>query len=401
MLARAVIVGGLALLGSAQVVRTAIVSAYGRARPAVAERIWPGHPRIDFALAMAEVGQAAAAGQRAVPGPTLGRVERASNAAPLAAEPYLIKGALAKTNGRDALANRLFLEARARDPRSAAARYFLAERYLASGRAADGLTEVSVLARLVPGGSQLLIPGLVQYARQPGSARYLRATLAANPEIGEAVLAILATDASNADLVLRIAGPLKAGDEGGPRPAWQGKLMSALVDKGEFARARQLWAQVSSIPPATSSALVNRGFARINAPPPFNWSFGSGSFGVAEPAGGGNLKVIYYGREDAELASQLLLLAPGQYRLQMQALGDAGGSSGLIWSVTCLPGKTRRASVPLKGATPGGKRLGTTFSVPSQACAAQWLKLTGTAKEFAKSEQATIGRFDIAPVAGQ
>ena len=350
---------------------------------------------------MAEIGRTAAAGGRLVPGSTLRRVERASNAAPLAVEPYLIKGALAKTNGHDGLADRLFLEARARDPRSAAARYFLAERYLASGRAAEGLGEIAVLARLVPGGSQLLIPGLVQYARRPGSARFLRATLAANPTIGEAVLAILATDANNADLVLRIAGPLKIADEGEPPPAWQGRLLNALIERGEFGRARELWAKVSNIPPAAWSGLINKGFARINAPPPFNWSFGSGSFGVAEPAGGGYLKVIYYGREDAELASQLLLLAPGQYRLQMHASGDAGGASGLAWSVTCLPGKTRLASVPLNGATVGGKRLGASFSVPSQACGAQWLKLTGTAKEFAKSEQATIGRFDISPVAGQ
>lgn len=401
MRVRVVIVAGVALLASAQVVRTAVVSAYGEASPAIAERIWPGHPRTDFALAMAEVGQAAATGQKRIPESTLRRVERASNVAPLAAEPFLIKGALAKTNGRDAAADHLFFEARARDPRSAAARYFLAERYLASGRAAEGLTEVAVLARLVPGGSQLLIPGLVQYARQPGSARYIRATLAANPQIGDAVLAILATDAANADLVLQIAEPLKAGGKDEPPAAWQGRLMKALVDKGEFARARRLWARLSEVPPASSSGVINKNFAVINAPPPFNWSFGSGSFGVAEPEDGGNLKVIYYGREDAELASQLLLLTPGQYRLQMHASGDAGGASGLAWSVTCLPSKMRLANFPLQGATSGGKRLAATFRVPAEACAAQWLRLTGTAKEFAKSEQAAIGQFDISPVAGQ
>ena len=108
--------------------------------------------------------------------------------------------------------------------------------------------------------------------------------------------------------------------------------------------------------------------------------------------------MIFYGREDADLASQLLLLPPGQYRIQMDASGDAGGASGLEWSVTCLPGKATLASIPLNGATLAGKRLGGTFTVPGQACAAQWLKLTGTAKEFAKSEQVTIGK--LRPFAG-
>jgi hypothetical protein len=401
VLARSIIVGGLALLASAQVVRTAIVSAFGDEQPVIAERVWPSHPEVKFAVAMAEIGAVAASGKTAVPESTLGRVKDGMNAAPLAVEPYLIRGALAQSEGRSDLAERLFLEARARDPRSAAARYFLAERFLASGRAAEGLTEISVLARLVPGGSQLLVPALVRYARAPGSEASLKATLAANPQVGQAVLAVLATDASNADLIMRIAGPLTPGNAETPPPAWQGRLLSALVEKGEFVRARDLWRQVSGIVPATPAGLVNSRFAELNAPPPFNWSLSSGSFGIAEPAEDGQLKVIFYGREDAELASQLLLLPAGQYRLQMEASGDAADDSGLEWSVICLPSKAKLAGVPLKGATLAAKSLGATFAVPGQGCEAQWLKLTGTAAEFAKSEQATIGKLSLSPLGGR
>jgi hypothetical protein len=140
VLARSIIVGGVALLASAQVVRTAIVSAYRETRPTIAERVWAGHPEVRFATAMAEIGGIAASGKTAVPESTLRRVTLGSIAAPLAVEPFLIKGALAQAGGRSDQAERLFVEARARDPRSAAARYFLAERYLASGRAGDGLT---------------------------------------------------------------------------------------------------------------------------------------------------------------------------------------------------------------------------------------------------------------------
>ena len=395
------IVGGLAILASWQVVRSAVVSAYADERPAIAEQVWPRHPQVNLGLAMAEIGQAAAAAETIVPASALRRSEGAAIGAPLAVEPFLIKGAVAKTEGREDLAERLFVEARRRDPRSAAARYFLAERYLSSGRATEALQEVSALARLVPHGSQVLVPGLVQYARTPGSAPHLRRMFVANPQIGQAILTELASDAANADLIMRLAGPVAIATGDAPVPAWQGKLLNALIERGEFVRARDLWSRVSGIRPPNPPGLVNQGFAKISAPPPFNWRFGSGSFGVAEPEAGGKLNVIFYGRENAEIASQLLLLPPGQYQLRMAASSDVGESSSLEWSVTCAPGKARLATIPLKRATVTGKRLSGTFTVPHQACAAQWLKLTGMAKEFAKSEQATIGEFDVSPVLGR
>jgi len=394
--ARTIIVGGLALLASWQVVKVAVVSAYADERPEVAEQVWSSHPQVNLALAMAEIGGAAAAGQSVVPVSALRRTQRASIGAPLAVEPFLIKGALAKTARREDLAERLFVEARSRDPRSAAARYFLAERYLTSGRPTEGLREVSSLARLVPQGSRLISPGLVQYARAPGSAPHLRRMFAANPQVGLAVLTELAADAANADLIMRIAEPTAIGDA--PAPAWQGKLLNALVASGEFSRAQKLWSRVSGIRPPNPPGAVNQGFAKINAPPPFNWTLGSGSFGVAEPEAGGKLKAIFYGREDADLASQLLLLPAGQYQIRMTASSDAAESSGLEWSVTCVPGKARLAAIALKRATVAAKTLSGTFTVPRQGCAAQWVKLTGTAEDIAKSEEATIGDFDVSPV---
>ena len=110
---------------------------------------------------------------------------------------------------------------------------------------------------------------------------------------------------------------------------------------------------------------------------------------------------MYFGRENADLASQLMLLPPGQYQIRMTASNDAAEGSSLEWTVTCVPGKAVLASVSLRAATASGKRLGGTFTVPRQACAAQWLKLSGTAKEFANSEQVTIADFDIVPVGGR
>jgi tetratricopeptide (TPR) repeat protein len=395
---RVIAVSVLALLASLQVIRTAVVSATVERNPAIAERVWSSHPHVSFALAMAEIGDAAVAGKSALPESALRRSERASNRAPLAIEPFLIKGAASQTEGRNDFAERLFVEARRRDPRSAAARYFLAERYLVTGRVAAGLNEFLALARLVPGGSQLIVPGLAQYARTPDAFAHLRTMFAANPEIGQAVLAELASDAGNADLILRIAGPRLTGTPGAPVPAWQVRLLDSLVQRGEFARAQTFWSGISGIRPSNPPGLLNKSFAKIDAPPPFNWTFGSGSFGVAEPVAGGQLKVIYYGRENAQLASQLLLLRPGQYRIVMEASGDAGGTSDLEWSIVCEPSKAKIAGVPLGAATLAGKEIGATFAVPARNCPAQWLKLTGTPRDIAKLEQATIGKLELLPV---
>ena len=401
MLARAVIVGGIALIAALQVVRTAVASAFVAEQPELAERIWPSHPQVNFALAMAEIGRGAAAGKRIVPDSTLRRVERASNHAPLAAEPFLIKGAIAKTAGREGLAERLFVEARKRNPRSAAARYFLAERYFSSGRETQGLNEVSALVRLVPSGSPMVVPGLAKYARTPGAVPHLQRMFAANPEVGDAVLTELASDAANAALIMQLAGPIEPRASVAPSPAWQGRLLNALIERGDFDEARGLWGRISGVTASTPPALFNKGFAKNPAPPPFNWTFASASYGVAEPAAGAKLNVIFYGRDDADLASQLLVLRAGQYRITMVAAGEAARPSGLEWSVTCLPSNAKLLGIPLRGMTLTGTRQSGTFTVPGQGCAAQWLKLKGTATEIAESEQVTIAQLELLPVAAQ
>ena len=120
-----------------QVVRSAVVQQYAASAPEVAATLWPDHPRVALGLAMAEIGAAAGAGK--VPAPmTIARSQAAARRAPLAVEPFLIEGAMAQSGQRPDRAERLFVEAARRDPRSAAARFFLAQLYLSSGRPMRG-----------------------------------------------------------------------------------------------------------------------------------------------------------------------------------------------------------------------------------------------------------------------
>jgi hypothetical protein len=148
--------------------------------------------------------------------------------------------------------------------------------------------------------------------------------------------------------------------------------------------------------PGGSKGLFNPQFAKLPAPAPFNWTLGSGQFGVAEPAGAGDLRILYYGRDDGQFASQQMLLKPGPYYLTMTISreGAPGETSGLSWSLTCLPDNRPLLNLPLAKANPRNGALGGEFSVTAE-CPSQLLTLNGVAREFAESEQVTISNLQL------
>jgi len=391
--ARLSIVVLLALAAAFQIVRTAVASNFVATNPDLAVRIWPANPRVALAGAMGEIGQSAAAGQSA----SLAVVARAMDAArraPLLTGPFLIKGAVALSEGDAARAEGLFREARRRDPRSAAARYFLAQHYLVSGRPVEGLAEAAVLTRLVRGGSSALIPGLVQYAKEPGAVPTLRRMFAGNPDLRDQVLVELARDASNAALLMDLAGDGVDASRAAASP-WQAQLIASLIERGDYAKAHALWRRFSGVP-GRESALFNPQFAKLAAPAPFNWTFAAGTAGVAEPIASGELQLIFYGRDTAQFASQLLMLRPGDYELRMRVRRDSPSAeaSRLGWTLTCQPGTRQLLDLPLAKAAKADGALAARFTVPAN-CPAQLLALGGISGEFPKTEQATIGNLQL------
>src|SRR5690606_26043703 len=115
------------------------------------------------------------------------------------------------------------------------------------------------------------------------------------------VLSVLAVDPANAELVLALASNSR-----NPDPDWRRPLVTGLAASGAYAKAHALWARLSGVRPVRG--LFNTAFETSSAPPPFNWSFPETGDGIAEPDGKGGLTVLYYGRANAVLASQLLSL---------------------------------------------------------------------------------------------
>src|SRR5436190_15749151 len=225
--ARALIVVALAVVVAVAVVRSAFVAAYVSRDPAKAAAIWSSHPSVIFATGLEEVGQTAAAG-KPVGKAEVDRLLAASTKAPLAPEPFLVRGVWAQTEGKEAVAARALLEARRRDPRSVAARYFLADHYLKTGQTRLGLGEISTLARLVPQSLSRIAPYLAAYARSPGTAPEVKDMLRRHPDLEPWLLEALSGDPSN----YRLAMSLWSGRGGDSASAWQRRLLNSLVAAG-------------------------------------------------------------------------------------------------------------------------------------------------------------------------
>ena len=382
-----VVVGGLL---AAQVVRTAAV-ADDSSRATLAVRLWPSHPAVLTDRTMGEIGARAARGQSLTPA-ILGQVDQIASKAPLAPEPFLIKGALAQVEQNQAHAEQLFTAARSRDPRSVAARYFLADRYLRSGRTGQALSEIAVLSQLFPEGMVGFGPALANFAHTPGAVPQLRHLFRSSPQLEPVVLSALANEALNAKLILALWG--RRNSVADPATAeWQAKLINRLVEQGQFGSAYAIWQLVTGMNDIRGT-LFNPGFAKSTVPPPFNWTLATVG-GVVEATAGDRLQVIYFGRDEAPLAEQLLLLAPGRYQLRMDISDPPGEGGEIAWSLTCVPGKAAIFRLPIERKGP----LTVSFAVP-QGCVAQRLQLTGTPGDFPQTQDFSIGKLSLTQVAG-
>lgn len=372
--ARRLLVLILALLLGAQVIRSSAVTALAERNPDLAVRIWPDHPTAEISFGMIEIGKTARRNQQAPPA-AFAMMADSARKAPLAPEPFFVRGVQAQLSGNQHEAIQAFSAAAARDPRSLAGHYLLADALLRTGDAGPGLREVGILARLAPAGVASVAPYVTAYAKDRRNWVQLHELFKSNPALEGTVLTALAADASNADMVLELANDRKPGTQ------WLPTLLNSLVAARKYEKAREIWANAAHVRNAIGQ-LYDGNFAETAAPAPFNWALMSSGVGLAERGPRGGLHVIYYGREDGLLARQLLLLRAGEYRLSMSSAGNA---RALTWSVRCDGAQAPIAAVPVKlaGTRPWN------FTVPT-GCPAQWLELSGVAADVVRQSEVTI-----------
>jgi hypothetical protein len=378
------------VLFAAEVARLTVAFAIADDNPELALRLAPSAPGPLASTAMKAVGRAAA--QAGNPDETTFLQLRAVAASdPLRIEPFLVEAAMAERAGAYDRASLLLAAAKTRDPRSAAARYLYADTAMRRGRVVDSLKEMAVLSRLVPAASVPLVPSLAQYAQSPGSHSELAAILAQNPQLKDPLLTALATDPDNAGLIVALAGPPVATPDNDTR-TWQARLLRGMIGRGDYQRAYDLWRHFAMLPAGARPLLFNGTFRDIGAPEPFNWDYSSSAAGIAEP-GSEMLSVLYYGREDAELAGQLLILPPGTYRFNSPISGKIV-TGALSWTVVCTGGKDLLMNLPLASSSRSA-----TFTVPPEGCPTQRLQLIGHQQDSPEDSDVKIGPASIERIA--
>lgn len=375
------------------VVQTSAVDALVRRRPAAAAIVAPDHPRVQIAIAMLEFRT-----RNGVLGePARRSVASAFARAPLVDEPFMLGGVAALADGREGEGERLLEEARRRNPRARTARLILLDRYLRTDRAAEAGLEIAALHRLIPRAAEVLVPELARMVRDPRTGASLIRVLSHDPDMQQAVLAQLATSGEDPDLILRIAGSNAATTPTPDGLPWQRLLLARLAEKGDVARAHRLWRSFAGMAPASGEkGLYDSQFRGLPGAPPFNWNLVASNAGVAERIDMPGLQIEYYGRLDAEFASQLLMLSPGRYRLAFRAQGDAKGEgSRLSWSVACVGSAAPLLQIPIAGISYSPRVLAGEFTVPAGGCPGQWLRLKGAAGEFTDPQSVTISGLEL------
>src|SRR5207302_8258120 len=117
------------------------------------------------------------------------------------------------------------------------------------------------------------------------------------------------------------------------KAAWAPTLVSSLIKSGQYGRARAVWAMASNVQLTPGQPIYDAAFNDSKARPPFNWDLVSSTVGLAERQSGGRLHVIFYGQEDGTLASQLLVLPAGIYRLRRAVSGGQAPRRAFNWAV--------------------------------------------------------------------
>lgn len=386
MIVRRLIVIAVAVLLAVQIVRNAAVTALATLRPDAAASVWANHPDVEISLGLADIGRSARE-RKPISREAFALIDDAAIKAPLAPEPFLVHGVQAEVAGNNEAAKAAFLAAQWRDPRSMPAAYFLADYYLRAGHVFEGLQQTVMLARLSPQGAGAAAPFIAAYARDRSNWPVMRQLFRSQDWLEEGVLTTLAQRPENADAVLALADAKHRK----PDSKWLQPLLSSLVASGDYARARTIWSAIGG--GQAGSGLFDADFSQPDPPPPFNWTFASSTVGLAERQPGKRLHVIFYGNEDGLLASELVLLRPGTYRLQMQLAGSTVHPEALRWSIRCDKSQEALAT----GDVDHVARQGLTFQVAAN-CPAQRLELSGRSGDVSQQSEATITGLSLSAV---
>lgn len=359
---RIAILAGLAILGWATV-RNAALAALAETRPDVAMAFVPAGAA---ALANAAQGRIVAAGG-IVDGTARTQTALAWHRAPRDAAPLVLAGLSASADGAGGRAQALMEAARARDPRSGIARYWLLDHYVRSGQPAKALAEVGPALRLRPGTREPIFALVSAMAAQPGTARAVRDALARDPDWRESFFATQATANIDPKGLLRLAGALPPPADRAAAARERRAVLLAAVRAGAYAEAQALWRRTMPAAGRDGGPVQDPTFRRGFVDVPFGWNAPAAP-GLRIGTGGG-LRIAYRGDAPATVVEQLVV-GEGRFGLLI-----GGSGAGVVARLACA-----RDESPLATAVPGA---GAVEAIIPPGCGAAWLRIVAVPDEGA------------------
>lgn len=344
------------------------------------------------AVYLAPQSAAAGADMRNGPAPVAILTHRPLDSAALARA-----GFEASIAGRTRLAAALMAEALHRDPRSRPVRLWMLTEALKRKDIPTSIAQLDRLMALDPQ-SEAYLPTLAEVARQPGAERPLAALIATNPPWRAPFLLYLTTSKSDSratdGLVFRLNN---AGTPAGAAADLQGRVIAKLLAKGDYDGAYLAW--INFLPESAMAQVApvyDGGFAGLSGPQPFNWSFNDSELASVGIEKGEGLQIDYPAAQSVRMASQLLVLKPGTYRLDYSVRGSGESDDGgaISWRLTCAKGDAVVFDLPIKNLTDRPAARAARFVVPA-GCPAQLLSVEGVAGAFPKTRSVSIRRVAI------
>ena len=321
---------------------------------------------------------------------------------PLDATAFALAALDATAQGNRTQAAKLVAHALALDPRTRLAWLWTLDD---QARRNNNLAAANAVLRLLavdPGQYPVYITILATLSKDPRNIPQIAAALRGNPGWRGPFLGVL--EAGGFDPAIRYALMDKGSAKVLTQDSEQVSFVSDLIAKGDYERAYLAW--VSYLPDSALTGVdtpYDAKFVGLPGPAPFNWQFSTEAGDRADPGANG-LDLSYSGRKPTNLASQVIVLQPGTYRLRSvltnaASEGGPGGGTTLTWQAMCLPGNRPIGALALDIATTGKQQLSPAFHVPDTGCPAIMLVLAGAASEFPVRLNAKIATVHLDRVA--
>lgn len=250
--------------------------------------------------------------------------------------------------------------------------------------------------------SYLLFPAMISAVADPAAAEPFARRLASRPDWRGPFLGVLAQRGPDPAVATRLFAVL-ATTAAPPTDAESSALIERLVAAGDIAGARASWLRL--LPPGAHAPAVgvyDGDFAPAPGAAPFNWSFPVDDGAVAQEGPAGDDQPALYVRSPSEathiLASQLLLLPPGRWRLTGQVRVEPGQMGDLFaWRISCAKDAADLGEARVAAAAAGWRTFSGDFEIPA-GCSAQWLRLAGLAHDGFEPGEATWRGLAVRPL---